>query len=241
MTRYGPLGLLGSLFTRGFRLCPPLRTAHPHAGPGAHASHCSAQSPGAGPRVAMPWEALSPAIYPLPPPSLTCCLSAVTSLNWTVGRFISPLSHLDQEGELCSMAVGLCWLPLRHPLHAPAPALYWGMMPLTPVSTASSWTQDALITPLPPHCHPNTMVQTGGKTPRSQVPSGPAAIDTITPTAPNAVTTPPPARGLGGHPWSYNASSCFFGECKTTCLPLSRVTNAKVEHRPTRHRGYYHR
>ena len=142
---------MGSLFTRGFRLCPPLRTAHPHAGPGAHALHCSAQSPGAGPRVAMPWEALSPAIYPLPSPSLTCCQSAVTSLNWTVGRFISPLSHLDQEGELCSMAVGLCWLPLRHPLHAPAPALYWGMMPLTPVSTASSWTQDALITPLPPH------------------------------------------------------------------------------------------
>lgn len=103
------------------------------------------------------------------------------------------------------MAVGLCWLPLRHPLHAPAPALYWGMMPLTPVSTASSWTQDALITPLPPHWHPNTMVQTGGKTPRSQVPSGPAAIDTTTATAPNAVTTPPPpARGLGGHPWSYN-------------------------------------
>ena len=104
------------------------------------------------------------------------------------------------------------------PMHAPAPALYRGMMPLTPVPTASS-----LITPLPPHCHPNTMVQTGGKTPRSQVPSGPAAIDTITPTAPNAVTTPPPARGLGGRPWSYNASSCFFGECKITCLPLSRV------------------
>ena len=93
------------------------------------------------------------------------------------------------------------------PMHAPAPALYRGMMPLTPVPTASS-----LITPLPPHCHPNTMVQTGGKTPRSQVPSGPAAIDTITPTAPNAVTTPPPARGLGVHPWSYNASSLVFLE-----------------------------
>ena len=126
-------------------------------------------------------------------------------------------------------------------MHAPAPALYWGMMPLTPVSTASSWTQDALITPLPPHCHPNTMVQTGGKTPRSQVPSGPAAIDTITPTAPNAVTTPPPARGLGVPPWSYNASSLVFLEsAKQHVCPL-QGTNTKVEHRPTCHRGYHHR
>ena len=93
------MGLLGSLFTRGFRLCPPLRTAHPHAGPGAHALHCSIQSPGAGPRVAMPWEALSPAIYPLPPPSLTCCLSAVTSLNWTGGSvYLSSFSSGPRGG-----------------------------------------------------------------------------------------------------------------------------------------------
>ena len=75
------------------------------------------------------------------------------------------------------MAVGLCWLPLRHPHARPSSSTLPGHDAPTPVPTASSWTQDALITPLPPHCHPNTMVQTGGKTPRSQVPSGPAAID----------------------------------------------------------------
>ena len=120
MTRYGPLGLLGSLFTRGFRLCPPLRTAHPHAGPGAHALHCSAQSPGAGPRVAMPWEALSPAIYPLPSPSLTCCQSAVTSLNWTGGSVYLSSFSSGPRGGVVFDGGGLCWLPLRHPHARPS-------------------------------------------------------------------------------------------------------------------------
>ena len=63
MTRYGPLGLLGSLFTRGFHLWAPLRTAHPHAGPGAHTIHCSVQSP-AGPRAEGGADALGGAPTP---------------------------------------------------------------------------------------------------------------------------------------------------------------------------------
>ena len=97
---------------------------------------------------------------------------------------------------------GLCWLPLRHPHARPSSSTIPGHDAPNP---STGPTASSLITPLPPHCHPNTMVQTGGKAPRSQVPSGPAAIDTTTATAPNAVTTPPPpARGLGGHPWSYS-------------------------------------
>ena len=123
------------------------------------------------------------------------------------------------------MAVGLCWLPLRHPHARPSSSTLPGHDTPNPSTHSQQPDPGCVDHPVAPHCHPNTMVQTGGKTPRSQVPSGPAAIDTITPTAPNAVTTPPPARGLGGHPWSYNASSLvfFLGECKTTSLPLSRV------------------
>ena len=192
----------------------------------------------------MPWEALSPAIYPLPSPSLTCCQSAVTSLNWTGGSVYLSSFSSGPRGGVVFDGGGLCWLPLRHPHARPSSSTIPGHdapNPSTHGQQLDPGCVDHPVAPPLPHCHPNTMVQTGGKTPRSQVPSGPAAIDTITPTAPNAVTTPPPARGLGGRPWSYNASSCFFGECKTTCLPLSRVTDAKVEHRPTCHRGYYHR
>ena len=108
------------------------------------------------------------------------------------------------------MAVGLCWLPLRHPHARPSSSTLPGHDTPNPSTHSQQPDPGCVDHPVAPHCHPNTMVQTGGKTPRSQVPSGPAAIDTITPTAPNAVTTPPPPCGLGGHPWSYNASSLVF-------------------------------
>ena len=61
----------------------------------------------------MPWEALSVAMCPSPLPSSVVDLLSVSSDQsqldgWAgrVGRFVSPLSHLDQEGEWCSMAGG---------------------------------------------------------------------------------------------------------------------------------------
>ena len=49
--------------------------------------------------------------------------------------------------------------------------------------------------------------------------------------------------GVRGPPLKLQPSGSFFcsGEFRTTCLPLSRVTNTKVEHRSTCHRGYHHR
>ena len=135
------------------------------------------------------------------------------------------------------MAVGLCWLPLRHPHARPSSSTLPGHDTPNPSTHSQQPDPGCVDHPVAPHCHPNTMVQTGGKTPRSQVPSGPAAIDTITPTAPNAVTTPPPARGLGGHPWSYNASSLvfFFGRVQNNKFAPLQGTNTKVQHRPTCH------
>ena len=152
----------------------------------------------------MPWEALSPAIYPLPTPSLTCCLSAVTGLNRTGGSVnLSSFSSgprgvvFDGGGAMLAAAASSPARPSSSTLlghDAPNPSIHGQQLdpgcvdhpvapPLAPEHDGSNW----------------------GKTPRSQVPSGPAAIDTITATAPNAVTTPPPpARGLGGHPWSYS-------------------------------------
>ena len=89
MNRYGSLGLLGLLCTRGHHLTPSMRTDHPHCGAGwAHVTNAvfNHRLAPAGPRAGlMPWEALSAATCPLPPPWLTCCQSAVTSLNWTIG------------------------------------------------------------------------------------------------------------------------------------------------------------
>ena len=121
------------------------------------------------------------------------------------------------------------------PMHAPAPALYRGMMPLTPVPTASS-----LITPLPPPLSPEHDGSNWG-----QDTSQPGALwagsdrydNPHCPKCRHDATTCPWVRG----PPLELQPAFFIGEFRTTCLPLSRVTNAKVEHRPTCHRGYYHR
>ena len=116
---------------------------------------------------------------------------------------------------------------MRHPHGRPTPALCRGMMPLTPVPTASS-----MITPLPP---PVTRIKTrirwfklGARHFAARCPPVTAGVDTTTTTVRKVVTTPPPARGSGGHPWRHHASSCFFRRVQNDMFAPLQGTKHKI-------------
>ena len=218
MTRYGPLGLFGPPCTRWVHHPPPMRTDHPHAGPGAHASHCSNQSPGSPGGAEDGADALGGAFrsyIPPPPPSLTCCQSAVTSLNWTGGSVYLSSFSSGPRGGVVFDGGGLCWLPLRHPHarpssstipghDAPNPSTHGQQLdhpvapPLSPEHDGSNWGQDTS--------------QPGALWAGSDRYDNPHC-----PKCRHDATTCPWVRGS---PLELQCFfSCFFGECKTTCLP----------------------
>ena len=122
------------------------------------------------------------------------------------------------------------------PMHAPAPALYRGMMPLTPVPTASS-----LITPLPPPLSPEHDGSNWG-----QDTSQPGALwagsdrydNPHCPKCRHDATTCPWVRGS---PLELQCFFLFFWRVQNNMFAPLQGTNTKVEHRPTCHRGYHHR
>ena len=129
MTRYGTLRLFGPPCTRWVHPTPPMRTDHPHAGPGAHASHCSNQSPDSPGGAEGGADALGGPFPSYIPPSFTCCQSADQSqLDGWVGLSLLFLIW-TKRGSGVRWRWGYAGCRCVIPMHAPAPALYRDMIP----------------------------------------------------------------------------------------------------------------
>ena len=140
------------------------------------------------------------------------------------------------------MAVGLCWLPLRHPYARPSSSTLPGHDTPNPSTHGQQLDPGCIDHPVAPPLSPEHDGSNWGQDtsqPRALWAASDRCRSSITPTAPNTVTTPPAARGLGAHPWSYNpqAPSFFLESSEQDVCP----SPGSPTHRPTCHRGYHHR
>ena len=134
-----------------------------------------------------------------PPPSLTCCHSAVTSSTGRVGQFIPPLFHLGPFGggrwRWGHAAAGAASRPAR-----PSSSTLPGCGAPTPSTHGHQVDPECRVPPVAPTVDVTeqmTMVQIrtlGAGSDRHRV-----NRSSTTPTTPNAVTPLRPARRLGGH------------------------------------------
>ena len=181
-----------------------------------------------------------PHIYTPSPPRRSPAVSQQTSLNWTGGSvYLSSFSSgprggvvFDGGGAMLAAAASSPTRPSSSTLlghDAPNPSIHGQQLdpgcvdhpvaPLAPEHDGSNWGQDT--------SQPGALWAGSDRHDNRDCPK----------CRHDATTTCPWVRG----PPLELQPAFFIGEFRTTCLPLSRVTNAKVEHRPTCHRGYYHR